>query len=50
MIYLPRTYQIEHLATPMVPSGTGGTEAILVVEDDAELHLSVVANLFELRY
>lgn len=50
-IYLPRTHQPEHLAAPpAAPSGAGGTETILVVEDDAEVRLSVVANLSELGY
>jgi len=50
-IYLPRTHQAEHLAAASVAhSGEGGTETILVVEDDAEVRLSVVANLLELGY
>ncbi len=50
-IYLPRTQQLEYLAAPPVPpSGAGGNETILVVEDDADVRLSVVANLSELGY
>lgn len=51
MIYLPRTHQLENSpAPPVVPSEEGGTETILVVEDDEEVRLSVVANLAELGY
>lgn len=50
-ICLPRTDQPEYLTAPPVGhSGAGGTETILVVEDDAEVRLSVVANLSELGY
>ncbi|RZA36910.1 MAG: response regulator [Lysobacteraceae bacterium] len=51
MIYLPRTHALEN--TPAPPAATpesGGTETILVVEDDDDVRMSVVANLSELGY
>lgn len=50
-IYLPRTHQFENVALPPVAAAeAGGSETILVVEDDEDVRLAVVANLSMLGY
>ncbi|ADO72250.1 response regulator [Stigmatella aurantiaca] len=50
-IYLPRTFQAE-VSLPEIVTGPveGGSETILVVEDDAEVRATVVELLAELGY
>lgn len=51
-LYLPRSFDEEHLEAPAVPVGPalGGSETVLVVEDDDDVRATVVATLSDLGY
>lgn len=51
-LYLPRSLQVENATTPVASEGqvVGGTETVLVVEDDEDVRETAVAILADLGY